>query len=110
MLSFFLLIEFLTTTVSCEFIQVTVLTIYIPLWKIVPCDEQTREIPAYIFEDPCIHQKYKTLENALASQSVFQLGLLLALPVVMELWRFAVADSAFRQAQAHFYKPYIKSF
>ena len=51
-----------------------------------------------IFQDPRIQDNIKTLENALASQSVFQLGLLLVLPMVMEVG----LEKGFRTALGEF--------
>ncbi|RWW77456.1 hypothetical protein BHE74_00014384 [Ensete ventricosum] len=57
-----------------------------------------------ILEDPRIQQNSKPLENALASQSVFQLGLLLVLPMVMEVglekgFRTAIGEFILMQLQ-----------
>lgn len=57
-----------------------------------------------ILEDPRIQQNNKPLENALASQSVFQLGLLLVLPMVMEVglekgFRTAIGEFIIMQLQ-----------
>lgn len=56
-----------------------------------------------ILEDPSIHQS-KALEEALATPAVFQLGLLLVLPMVMEIglergFRTALADFVIMQLQ-----------
>jgi callose synthase len=57
-----------------------------------------------ILQDKSIQDNIKTLENALASQSVFQLGLLLVLPMVMEVglekgFDIAVAEFVMMQLQ-----------
>jgi callose synthase len=57
-----------------------------------------------ILQDKSIQDNLKTLENALASQSVFQLGLLLVLPMVMEVglekgFDIAVAEFVMMQLQ-----------
>jgi callose synthase len=51
-----------------------------------------------ILQDKSIQDNIKTLENALASQSVFQLGLLLVLPMVMEVG----LEKGFRTALGEF--------
>ncbi|CAL9752096.1 unnamed protein product [Musa acuminata subsp. burmannicoides] len=65
------------------FFQINVLTVcvflYGQLYLVMSGLERS------ILEDPHIQQNGKPLENALASQSIFQLGLLLVLPMVMEV-------------------------
>lgn len=51
-----------------------------------------------ILDDPNIHLSKAALEEALATQSVFQLGLLLVLPMVMEIG----LERGFRTALGHF--------
>jgi len=51
-----------------------------------------------ILMDPRNQQNVKALENALASQSIFQLGLLLVLPMVMEVG----LEKGFRTALGEF--------
>lgn len=81
--------------------QVTVLTVYVFLYGrlyMVLSGLEKR-----ILEDPSVRQT-KALEEALATQSVFQLGLLLVLPMVMEIglergFRTALGDFIVMQLQ-----------
>ena len=63
--------------------QVTVLTVYVFLYGRLYLVMSGLE--KSIMLDPRNQQNVKALENALASQSIFQLGLLLVLPMVMEV-------------------------
>lgn len=83
------------------FFQVTVLTVYVFLYGRVYMVMSGLE--RSILEDPSIHQS-KALEEALATPAVFQLGLLLVLPMVMEIglergFRTALADFVIMQLQ-----------
>lgn len=82
-------------------LQVTVLTVYVFLYGrlyLVLSGLEKR-----ILDDPRIRQS-KSLEEALASQSVFQLGLFLVLPMIMEIglergFRTALGDFITMQLQ-----------
>lgn len=81
--------------------QVTVLTVYVFLYGRLYLVMSGLE--RAILEDPSIQQT-KSLETALASQSAFQLGLLLVLPMVMEIglergFRTALGDFVVMQLQ-----------
>ncbi|KAL3502930.1 hypothetical protein ACH5RR_037379 [Cinchona calisaya] len=99
---FFRMLSFYFTTVGFYFSSmVTVLIVYIFLYGrlyMVLSGLERR-----ILEDPTIRQS-KGLEEALATQSVFQLGLLLVLPMVMEIglergFRTALGDFIIMQLQ-----------
>lgn len=82
--------------------QITVLTVYVFLYGRLYLVMSGLE--RSILEDPRIQQNSKPLENALASQSVFQLGLLLVLPMVMEVglekgFRTAIGEFILMQLQ-----------
>ncbi|KAK9266834.1 hypothetical protein L1049_001605 [Liquidambar formosana] len=99
---FYRMLSFYFTTVGFYFSSmVTVLTVYVflygRLYMVLSGLEKA------ILEDPSIHQS-KALEQALSTQSVFQLGLLLVLPMVMEIglergFRTALADFIIMQLQ-----------
>ncbi|KAK6918011.1 1,3-beta-glucan synthase subunit FKS1-like, domain-1 [Dillenia turbinata] len=99
---FYRMLSFYFTTVGFYFSSmVTVLTVYVflygRLYMVLSGLEQA------IIESPAIHQT-KALEEALATQSVFQLGLLLVLPMVMEIglergFRTAIVDFVVMQLQ-----------
>ncbi|KAH7511386.1 hypothetical protein JRO89_XSUnG0206500 [Xanthoceras sorbifolium] len=99
---FYRMLSFYFTTVGFYFSSmVTVLTVYVflygRLYMVMSGLEQE------ILESPSIHQN-KALEEALATQSVFQLGLLLVLPMVMEIglekgFRTALGDFIIMQLQ-----------
>ncbi|XP_071905091.1 callose synthase 7-like [Coffea arabica] len=99
---FFRMLSFYFTTVGFYLSSmVTVLTVYIFLYGrlyMVLSGLERR-----ILEDPTVRQS-KGLEEALATQSVFQLGLLLVLPMVMEIglergFRNALGDFIIMQLQ-----------
>ncbi|GFQ05882.1 callose synthase 7 [Phtheirospermum japonicum] len=99
---FYRMLSFYFTTVGFYFSSmVTVLTVYIFLYGrlyMVLSGLERR-----ILEDPYIRQS-KALEEALATQSLFQLGLLLVLPMVMEIglergFRSAIGDFIVMQLQ-----------
>ncbi|CAK9176440.1 unnamed protein product [Ilex paraguariensis] len=99
---FYRMLSFYFTTVGFYFSSmVTVLTVYLFLYGrlyMVLSGLERR-----ILEDPTVRQS-KGLEAALATQSVFQLGLLLVLPMVMEIglergFRTAVGDFIIMQLQ-----------
>lgn len=80
---FYRMLSFYFTTVGFYFSgMVTVLTVYVFLYGRLYM--VMSGIEREILENPTIHQS-KALEEALATQSVFQLGLLLVLPMVMEI-------------------------
>ena len=83
-------------TDSLFLVQVTVLTIYIFLYGRLYLVMSGLE--KSILMDPRNQQNVKALENALASQSIFQLGLLLVLPMVMEVG----LEKGFRTALGEF--------
>ncbi|KAF6171148.1 hypothetical protein GIB67_012222 [Kingdonia uniflora] len=99
---FYRMLSFYFTTVGFYFSSmVTVVTVYIFLYGRLYLVLSGLE--RAVLEDPSIHQS-KGLEAALASQSVFQLGLLLVLPMVMEIglergFRTALADFIIMQLQ-----------
>ncbi|XXG90537.1 hypothetical protein AAC387_Pa12g2278 [Persea americana] len=99
---FYRMLSFYFTTVGFYFSSmVTVLTVYVFLYGRLYLVLSGLE--RAILEDPSIQQA-KSLETALASQSAFQLGLLLVLPMVMELglergFRTAVGDFIVMQLQ-----------
>lgn len=109
-LSFVCLLEFCLSFVKwvvtgCLFqhccIQVTVLTVYVFLYGrlYMVMSGLEREI----LQNPSINQS-KALEEALATQSVFQLGFLMVLPMVMEIglekgFRTALGDFIIMQLQ-----------
>uniref|UniRef100_A0A0D3EPT6 1,3-beta-glucan synthase n=1 Tax=Oryza barthii TaxID=65489 RepID=A0A0D3EPT6_9ORYZ len=76
--------------------KVTVLTVYVFLYGRLYLVMSGLE--RSILLDPRIEQNIKPLENALASQSFFQLGLLLVLPMVMEVG----LEKGFRTALGEF--------
>ncbi|KAL2496657.1 Callose synthase 7 [Forsythia ovata] len=99
---FYRMLSFYFTTVGFYFSSmVTVLTVYVFLYGrlyMVLSGLERR-----ILEDPTIRQS-KALEQALATQSFFQLGLLLVLPMVMEIglergFRTAIGDFIIMQLQ-----------
>lgn len=99
---FYRMLSFYFTTVGFYFSSmVTVLTVYVFLYGrlyMVLSGLEKR-----ILEDPSVRQT-KALEEALATQSVFQLGLLLVLPMVMEIglergFRTALGDFIVMQLQ-----------
>ncbi|KAF5933414.1 hypothetical protein HYC85_029585 [Camellia sinensis] len=80
---FYRMLSFYFTTVGFYFSSmVTVLTVYVFLYGRLYL--VLSGIEKRILEDAAIRQS-KALEEALATQSVFQLGLLLVLPMVMEI-------------------------
>ncbi|PPS13363.1 hypothetical protein GOBAR_AA07211 [Gossypium barbadense] len=99
---FYRMLSFYFTTVGFYFSSmVTVLIVYVflygRLYMVMSGLEQE------IIENATIHQS-KALEEALATQSVFQLGLLLVLPMVMEIglekgFRTALGDFIIMQLQ-----------
>ncbi|XP_031393208.1 callose synthase 7 isoform X2 [Punica granatum] len=99
---FYRMLSFYFTTVGFYFSSMlTVLTVYVFLYGrlYMVMSGLEREI----LQSPSIHQS-KALEEALASQSVFQLGLLLVLPMVMEIglekgFRSALGDFIIMQLQ-----------
>lgn len=99
---FFRMLSFYFTTVGFYFSSmVTVLTVYVFLYGrlyLVLSGLERR-----ILDDPRIRQS-KALEEALATQSVFQLGLFLVLPMIMEIglergFRTALGDFIIMQLQ-----------
>ncbi|KAL0306709.1 UNVERIFIED_CONTAM: Callose synthase 7 [Sesamum radiatum] len=84
-----------------NFFQVTVLTVYVFLYGrlyMVLSGLERR-----VLDDPSVRQS-KALEEALATQSFFQLGFLLVLPMVMEIglergFRSAIGDFIVMQLQ-----------
>lgn len=83
------------------FFQITVLTVYVFLYGRVYM--VLSGVEREIIQSPNIHES-KALEQALASQSVVQLGLLLVLPMVMEIglekgFRTALGDFIIMQLQ-----------
>ncbi|XP_020523271.1 callose synthase 7 isoform X2 [Amborella trichopoda] len=99
---FYRMLSFYVTTVGFYFSSmVTVLTVYVFLYGRLYLVLSGLE--RAILEDANI-QQLKLLEAALASQSVFQLGLLLVLPMVMEIglergFRTALGDFIIMQLQ-----------
>ncbi|KAK0588619.1 hypothetical protein LWI29_003248 [Acer saccharum] len=99
---FYRMLSFYFTTVGFYFSSmVTVLTVYVFLYGRIYMVMSGLE--QEILESPSIHQN-KALEEALATQSVFQLGLLLVLPMVMEIglekgFRTALGDFIIMQLQ-----------
>ncbi|XP_050942441.1 callose synthase 7 isoform X2 [Cucumis melo] len=99
---FYRMLSFYFTTVGFYFSSmVTVLTVYLFLYGrlYMVMSGVEREI----LDSPSVHQT-KALEEALATQSVFQLGLLLVLPMVMEIglekgFRTALGDFVIMQLQ-----------
>ncbi|WOK98671.1 callose synthase 7-like isoform X1 [Canna indica] len=100
---FYRMLSFYFTTVGFYFSSmVTVLTVYVFLYGRLYLVMSGLE--RSLLEDPRIRQNIKPLENALASQSVFQLGLLLVLPMVMEVglekgFRTAIGEFIIMQLQ-----------
>ncbi|XP_008791210.1 callose synthase 7-like isoform X2 [Phoenix dactylifera] len=93
---FYRMLSFYFTTVGFYFSSmVTVLTVYVFLYGRLYLVMSGLE--RSILEDPSV-QNSKSLESALASQSVFQLGLLLVLPMVMEIG----LEKGFRRALGEF--------
>ncbi|KAF8408931.1 hypothetical protein HHK36_005001 [Tetracentron sinense] len=93
---FYRMLSFYFTTVGFYFSSmITVLTVYVflygRLYMVLSGLEKA------ILDDPSIHQS-KSLEASLATQSVFQLGLLLVLPMLMEI----ILERGFRAALADF--------
>ncbi|KAF5940342.1 hypothetical protein HYC85_021509 [Camellia sinensis] len=99
---FYRMLSFYFTTVGFYFSSmVTVLTVYVFLYGRLYL--VLSGIEKRILEDASICQS-KALEEALATQSVFQLGLLLVLPMVMEIglergFRTALGDFVIMQLQ-----------
>ncbi|RZB51563.1 Callose synthase 7 isoform A [Glycine soja] len=99
---FYRMLSFYFTTVGFYFSSmITVLTVYVFLYGriYVVLSGVEREI----LQNRNIHQS-KTLEEALATQSIVQLGLLLVLPMVMEIglekgFRTALGDFIIMQLQ-----------
>ncbi|PNT72150.1 hypothetical protein BRADI_2g40441v3 [Brachypodium distachyon] len=94
---FYRMLSFYFTTVGFYFSSmVTVLTVYVFLYGRLYLVMSGLE--KSILLDPRIQADIRPLENALASQSVFQLGLLLVLPMVMEVG----LEKGFRTALGEF--------
>ncbi|KAK9153262.1 hypothetical protein Sjap_000742 [Stephania japonica] len=99
---FYRMLSFYVTTIGFYFSSlVTVITVYVFLYGRLYLVLSGLE--RAILEDPSVHQS-KSIEAALATQSVFQLGLLLVFPMVMELglergFRAAVVDFILMQLQ-----------
>ncbi|KAL6144211.1 hypothetical protein ACLB2K_054906 [Fragaria x ananassa] len=99
---FYRMLSFYFTTVGFYFSSmVTVLTVYVFLYGRLYMVMSGLE--SEILDSPAIHQT-KAFEEALATQSVFQLGLLLVLPMVMEIglekgFRTALGDFIIMQLQ-----------
>ncbi|XP_021300707.1 callose synthase 7-like [Herrania umbratica] len=99
---FYRMLSFYFTTVGFYFSSmVTVLTVYVFLYGRLYMVMSGLE--KEILENATVHQS-KALEEALATQSVFQLGLLLVLPMVMEIglekgFRTALGDFIIMQLQ-----------
>ncbi|KAG8045068.1 hypothetical protein GUJ93_ZPchr0008g13161 [Zizania palustris] len=94
---FYRMLSFYFTTVGFYFSSmVTVLTVYVFLYGRLYLVMSGLE--RSILLDPRIQANIKPLENALASQSFFQLGLLLVLPMVMEVG----LEKGFRTALGEF--------
>ncbi|KAJ1383132.1 Glycosyl transferase, family 48 [Sesbania bispinosa] len=99
---FFRMLSFYFTTVGFYFSSmITVMTVYVFLYGrlYMVLSGVEREI----LQSPNIHQS-KALEQALATQSVVQLGILLVLPMVMEIglekgFRTALGDFVIMQLQ-----------
>ncbi|KAM1716874.1 hypothetical protein COP2_025053 [Malus domestica] len=99
---FYRMLSFYFTTVGFYFSSmVTVLTVYVFLYGRMYMVMSGLENE--ILENPAIHEN-KAFEEALATQSVFQLGLLLVLPMIMEIglekgFRSALGDLIIMQLQ-----------
>ncbi|RLN23905.1 callose synthase 7-like [Panicum miliaceum] len=94
---FYRMLSFYFTTVGFYFSSmVTVLTVYVFLYGRLYLVMSGLE--KSILMDPRNQQNVKALENALASQSIFQLGLLLVLPMIMEVG----LEKGFRTALGEF--------
>ncbi|CAN6701588.1 unnamed protein product [Malus baccata var. baccata] len=99
---FFRMMSFYFTTIGFYFSSmVTVLIVYVFLYGRMYMVMSGLENE--IMENPAIHEN-KAFEEALATQSVFQLGLLLVLPMVMEIglekgFRTALGDFIIMQLQ-----------
>ncbi|KAF5959099.1 hypothetical protein HYC85_000308 [Camellia sinensis] len=99
---FYRMLSFYFTTVGFYFSSmVTVLTVYVFLYGRLYL--VLSGIEKRVLENASIRQS-KALEEALATQSVFQLGLLLVLPMVMEIglergFRTALGDFVIMQLQ-----------
>ncbi|KAM1010652.1 callose synthase 7-like isoform X1 [Malus sylvestris] len=99
---FFRMMSFYFTTIGFYFSSmVTVLIVYVFLYGRMYMVMSGLENE--IMENPAIHEN-KAFEEALATQSVFQLGLLLVLPMVMEIglekgFRTALGDFVIMQLQ-----------
>ncbi|KAJ4729026.1 Callose synthase [Melia azedarach] len=99
---FFRMLSFYFTTVGFYFSSmVTVLTVYVFLYGRLYMVMSGLE--SEILQSPSIHQN-KALEEALATQSIFQLGLILVIPMVMEIglekgFRTALGDFIIMQLQ-----------
>ncbi|XP_062200996.1 putative callose synthase 6 [Phragmites australis] len=94
---FYRMLSFYFTTVGFYFSSmITVLTVYVFLYGRLYLVMSGLE--KSILQDPRNQQNLRSLENAMASQSVFQLGLLLVLPMVMEVG----LEKGFRTALGEF--------
>ncbi|ONK69903.1 uncharacterized protein A4U43_C05F28050 [Asparagus officinalis] len=94
---FYRMLSFYFTTVGFYFSSmVTVLTVYVFLYGRLYLVMSGLE--GSILENPSVQPNIKSLESALASQSVFQLGLLLVLPMIMEIG----LEKGFRTALGEF--------
>ncbi|GLT26329.1 hypothetical protein SLA2020_014070 [Shorea laevis] len=99
---FYRMLSFYFTTVGFYFSSmITVLIVHVFLYGRLYM--VMSGLQGAILQSPSIHQS-KALEEALATQSVFQLGLLLVLPMVMEIglekgFRSAVGDFIIMQLQ-----------
>ncbi|PKA61474.1 Callose synthase 7 [Apostasia shenzhenica] len=100
---FYRMLSFYFTTVGFYFSSmVTVLTVYVFLYGRLYLVMSGLE--KSILENPTVVQNIKPLESALASQSVFQLGLFLVLPMMMEVglekgFRTAIGEFVIMQLQ-----------
>ncbi|GAB4850790.1 hypothetical protein Ancab_030090 [Ancistrocladus abbreviatus] len=99
---FYRMLSFYFTTVGFYFSSmITVLTVYVFLYGRLYMALSGLEMA--IIGNPAVNQS-KALEDALAAQSVFQIGLLLVLPMIMEIglergFRTAVGDFIIMQLQ-----------
>ncbi|CAM0878096.1 unnamed protein product [Alopecurus aequalis] len=82
--SFYRMLSFYFSTVGVYFSSmVTVLTVYVFLYGRLYIVVSGSEMSMLL--DPRIQEIIKPLDNALASQAVFQLGLMLVLPMIIEI-------------------------
>ncbi|GAB4850789.1 Callose synthase 7 [Ancistrocladus abbreviatus] len=99
---FYRMLSFYFTTVGFYFSSmITVLTVYVFLYGHLYMALSGLEMA--IIGNPAVNQS-KALEDALSAQSVFQIGLLLVLPMIMEIglergFRTAVGDFIIMQLQ-----------